>query len=374
MNLENDRFIGLVAPYNTSVVFNINGVETISTDTSYSYYLNGELSGDNAPDWYQYYNIENGAGEITSVGDEMFDVLYNATYTPTGQLATACVGGTASDCQGMTISNTYNDRLQPVLMSASTYGGSSILNLTYNFNLGNGTSGSDNGNVIQIANGKDGNRTQNFLYDPLNRIWQAYTNGSNWGETYSPTAQAAGAAFSATNAGIDAWGNLTNRSGVTGKQNSENQLNCPANTSNQLNICFTYDAAGNMTQNGSVNYTYDGENRLIATGGISYVYDGDGNRIEKCTELVSNNVPQPGQCATSASGTFYYLHKDGATLAESDLGGNFSTAYDLIKGQIAARIDLPAAVVHYYFHDQLGSTNIVTDANGNIQNESDYYP
>ncbi|HET9309111.1 MAG TPA: RHS repeat-associated core domain-containing protein, partial [Candidatus Sulfotelmatobacter sp.] len=31
-------------------------------------------------------------------------------------------------------------------------------------------------------------------------------------------------------------------------------------------------------------------------------------------------------------------------------------------------------VVHYYFHDHLSSTNVVTDGVGNIQNESDYYP
>jgi RHS repeat-associated protein len=56
------------------------------------------------------------------------------------------------------------------------------------------------------------------------------------------------------------------------------------------------------------------------------------------------------------------------------LGGNFTAAYDRIAGQIAARIDLPANSIHYYFRDHLGSTNIVTDANGVVENESDYYP
>ena len=48
---ENDRFIGLVAPYNSSIVFNVNGVETISANTSYGYYLNGDLQGDSSPAW-----------------------------------------------------------------------------------------------------------------------------------------------------------------------------------------------------------------------------------------------------------------------------------------------------------------------------------
>jgi hypothetical protein len=98
--------------------------------------------------------------------------------------------GNTGTYNGNKIANTYNKRLQPVTLTASTYGGTPILNLSYNFNLGNGTTGSDNGNVIQIANGKDSNRTQNFLYDSLNRIQQAYTNGTNWGETYASAATA----------------------------------------------------------------------------------------------------------------------------------------------------------------------------------------
>ena len=137
----------------------------------------------------------------------------------------------------------------------------------------------------------------------------------------------------------------------------------------------TYDAAGNLIQNGTTSYTYDAENRLIATASTSYVYDGYGNRIEKCTEGANaQGVGLPGTCATNATGTFYWLHKDGGTLTESDLGGNFTEVYDRLYGQIAARIDLPAKVVHYYFHDHLNSTSIVTDALGNIENESDYYP
>jgi uncharacterized protein RhaS with RHS repeats len=31
-------------------------------------------------------------------------------------------------------------------------------------------------------------------------------------------------------------------------------------------------------------------------------------------------------------------------------------------------------VIHYYFQDRLRSTDIITDAQGNIQKESDYYP
>jgi RHS repeat-associated protein len=226
-------------------------------------------------------------------------------------------------------------------------------------------------NVIQIANGKNSNRTQNFMYDPLNRIQQAYTSGPNWGETYASVATAAGVAPPQANQGIDPWGNLTNRSGVTGKTAYE-PLSCASNTANQLNTCYKYDAAGNVIQNGNANYVYDAENRLIATGGDSYIYDGDGQRIEKCTEGTV-----PGTCATNPIGTFYWKLADGSTQAESDLGGNWTADYGLIRGRIADRVDSASGAqvdVRYYFQDRLHSTNIVTDCCGNILNESDYYP
>jgi RHS repeat-associated protein len=366
---ENDQLIGLVPPYNSAIVYTPSGgVPTISTDINYAYYLNGDLEIVYSPADYEFYNQENSAGRVTSAGDTTFNVLTNATYTPGGQLATGVVGRVGGGYAGTTISNAYNDRLQPVSALAMTGAAPpvAILNRTYNFNLGNGTTGSDNGNVIQIANGTDGNRTQNFLYDSLNRIQQAYSSGPNWGETYSPFATAPG--VPPTTPGIDPWGNLTNRSGVTGKSSFES-LNCPANTQNQLTTCaFLYDPTGNMTHNGGVTYTYDAENRLIATGGYSYLYDGDGQRVEKCTAGATL-----GTCASNAAGTFYW-QAGGGTVAESDLGGNFTAAYGLIRGQIASRIDLPSRVVHYYFHDHLGSTSIVTDAVGNIVKESDYYP
>jgi RHS repeat-associated protein len=367
---ENARFIWVVPPYSGDVVL-INGVETLSENTTYAYYLNGDLlkvfyPGPKGPPDYEFTTSENAAGQVTTAGDIYYNVLQNATYAPTGQLATALIGYSAGppSYNGTSISNTYNSRLQPVLISATTPSNAKVLNLTYNFNLGNGTTGSDNGNVIQIANGKDSNRTQNFLHDSLNRIQQAYTSGPNWGETFSPTATAPGVAPSTP--GIDPWGNLTNRSGVTGKTLYE-PLSAPALTSNRL-TGFGYDAAGNMTSNGSASYVYDDENRLIATAGMSYVYDGDGQRVEKCTEAT------PGTCASNATGTFYFLHAGGGTLAESNLGGNWTAAYGLIRGQIASRVDLPANVVHYYFHDHLNSTNVVTDNLGNVVEEEDFYP
>ena len=71
---------------------------------------------------------------------------------------------------------------------------------------------------------------------------------------------------------------------------------------------------------------------------------------------------------------FYWRSVNGGTLAESDLGGNWTAVYGLVRGQIYSRVDLPANVVHYYFEDRLKTTDIVTGAACNILKEPDYYP
>ena len=227
-------------------------------------------------------------------------------------------------------------------------------------------------NVFQIVNNRDNNRTQKFLYDPLNRISQAYSSGPNWGETYGPTATNPG--VPPTSSGIDAWGNLTNRSGVTGKSNTEG-WSCLATNQNQIGSCsISYDPAGNTTQNGNVGYTYDAENRLIATQGtpgVSYLYDGDGKRVEKCTQGTT-----PGTCATGATGTLYWTGPGSDPLAETDLAGNVLENYIFFNGQrIARREPGTPATIHFYFSDHLGSHGVVTNNTGSTcEQDIDYYP
>ncbi len=64
-----------------------------------------------------------------------------------------------------------------------------IMHRVYNFAVGNGTSGSDNGNVASISNCNDATRSASYDYDVLNRLSHAYTTSNagstSWGETYT---------------------------------------------------------------------------------------------------------------------------------------------------------------------------------------------
>jgi RHS repeat-associated protein len=255
-----------------------------------------------------------------------------------------------------------------VLISASSPSGN-LFSLCYDFHIGggvnlppcvfSGTTAAGNGNVFQVVNNRDQNRNQTFSYDSLNRIQTAYTNGPNWGESFGSATAAGGVP---STAGIDPWGNLWQRSQITGKTNYE-PLSCPANTKNQLTTCsLSYDAAGNLTANGTAAYTYDAENRLISAGAYTYTYDGDGYRVKK---------------TNGSTGTLYYFDANGNVLNESSLGATNLREYVYLGSKRIARIDVPTPLtVKYYFSDYLGSTSVIADSNGSIPvlEESDYYP
>ena len=126
-------------------------------------------------------------------------------------------------------------------------------------------------------------------------------------------------------------------------------------TKNQLAI-LAYDAAGNVTNDGNGNApTYDAENRIATDAGVTYTYDAEGVRVEK------------------SSGTMYWPGSLGV-LTETDLGGTINEEYVFFNGQRISRVDRPSGTVHYYFSDQLGSTSVITDAVGNVQERYFYYP
>lgn len=284
-----------------------------------------------------------GAGRYLSAVDSANSLNYaqNATYAPFGGLLTMTNGSAP-----ITVTNAYNSRLQPATLSAAT-GANTIISHTYDFHVGTG----DNGNIYQSINNVDNSRNQSFTYDALNRIataQSAATSGAKcWGESFT----------------IDTWGNLTNK--ATTKCTAE-LLNAPATTKNQISG-YCYDLAGNMlgatacpSLPYSPTYTYDAENRMTTGGGCTFVYDGDGNRVQKLG------------CATM----YYFLDLGGNMLEEAPFGTP-SREYIFFNGQRIARRDVSTPnTVHYFFSDDLGSTSVVTNANGALppESESDYFP
>jgi RHS repeat-associated protein len=335
---------------------NASSGEQPNYSVKYTYNLDGSLSTLTYPSGDVLTYTVGGAERVRQLSDASNSYVgYSgtpATYAPNGPLATM-VNGYTSSFEGIATSNVYNDRLQPILLSASV-SSTAILSLCYDFHLGvainsglcslNKYTTGNNGNLFQVLDQVNSNLSAAFLYDPLNRISQAntLTAGTDcWAEAYT----------------IDAWGNLTNRAGVSGYNGCSTEgLNASANTNNQLSI-LTYDNAGNVTNDGNGNQpTYDAENRISVDAGVTYYYDADGMRTEK------------------SSGTKYWPGPGGEVLAETDLDGNINEEYIYFDGARIARVDRPSGTVHYYFSDHLGSASVITDALGNVEQRDYYFP
>jgi RHS repeat-associated protein len=332
----------------------------ISKTLSYDYNLDGSLKTLHYPSGAAIAYTPDSAGRMLSAIDTANSINYvtGASYGPDSAL-TGFVSGSGGPAS-ITSSFSYNKRLQPLTMSASTPG-QTVFSIGYDFHAGNGTagSGSDNGNVYGIYNYRDRSRDQTFTYDPLNRLLSAQNAGTNcaastvngkteyWGNSYS----------------YDAWGNLLGKN-VT-KCGAEN-LALTADAHNWIHASGTdyqYDAAGNMTFNATSgqSYTWDQENRLTGAGGYTYTYDGDGNRVIKANGT------------TASSGTLYWYMTPGV-VAESDLAGTLKSEYVFFDSERVARKDFPGNTVAYYFSDHLKTASVITDAAGTIKAESDYYP
>jgi RHS repeat-associated protein len=354
----------LVEIYNgasDSAYFNYDALGRVVSHTRYwaggggtvnaSYDLAGDLTQLTYPNGEVVKYTPDSAGRIVSAVDNGNGINFvtGATYGPDNSL-TGFVSGSGGPT-AITNSFSYNQRLQPLAMSASSPS-QTVFSIGYDFHVGNGTSGADNGNAFGITNYKDTTRSQTFAYDALNRLTSAQNAGTNcaattvngkteyWGNSY----------------GYDAWGNLLQKS-VT--KCSAEYLSVAALVNNRLSG-YSYDAAGNMTNDGLGNaFTFDAESRIaqVNSGAVNYVYDGDGNRVRKDVS---------GQASTE----YYYF--GGNIIAEVNISTSGWTNYVFLNGERVARKD--STGVFYYFSDHLKTASVITDSAGIIKSESDYYP
>jgi RHS repeat-associated protein len=353
------------ASYNYDVMGRLKSetrtIGSVSKTLSYTYNLSGFPKTLTYPSNAVITYAPDAAGRSVSAKDNgsLINYVIGAAYQADGQ-PTLFTNGNTPTFTGISNVFSYNQRLQPINMSAS-YSGGTVFSIGYNFHVGNGTAGSgtDNGNVYGIFNFRDRNRDQTFTYDALNRVTSAQNTGSScavitvnnktafWGNSYS----------------YDAWGNLTDKT-IT-KCGAES-LHVLVGGNNQITTGgYVYDIAGNLTSDPTDGdaLVYDAENRIATAtrSGITttYTYDADGNRVRK---------------SAGGTGTLYWYMTPGI-VAESDLAGTLKSEYVFFEGKRVARRDLVAPTgVYYYFSDQLKSASVITDASGTIKADLDYYP
>jgi len=307
----------------------------VTKTASYAYNLDGTLKTLTYPSGRVLSYQVGGAELPLQAADTTTTYAASASYAPQGALAALALG------QNINLTQSYSSRLQPSTIHAVSASGTDLLDLAYDFGLGT----ADNGDVKAIVNNRDSTRTQYFAYDALNRIVLANTQASSG-------ANAWGQAF-----GYDPWGNLTN---VNVTQGSAAALSVSVNGNNRISSSgYSYDAAGDALTDSVNTYTWNAEGKMATVtsslyGLETYVYDGQDRRVMKKT-----------------AGKLYWYGTDGNVVAESDLAGNITDEYIFFGGERVARVDSQGKV-DYYLADHLGSSRVVTDANGNILDDCDF--
>lgn len=297
-----------------------------------------------------------GAGRLSQLTSNLNDAQHPGTlftadssvgYFPNGALRKAVLGN------GLTLTNMYNNRLQPCRIDVNSSNTTTLQTCTdgtptgnvIDFSYGYGTS--NNGNVMQwnAVGGQTFNRS--YSYDSINRL-------ASLGDTASAQ-PCKGLSWT-----YDAWGNRTDQTVTAGTCNT---FHASVGSNNRLSGApYQYDAAGNMIHDASHSYMYDAENHLIAVDGTAatYVYDARGRRVEK---KIGTNI------------TDYLYDFSGNVVTEGTAGCGSLCAtnqYAYANGSLVAQYENNTT---YFIHkDQLGTTRLLTKMDKSIFDNMDFLP
>ncbi|MEL6556937.1 MAG: SpvB/TcaC N-terminal domain-containing protein [Bacteroidota bacterium] len=210
--------------------------------------------------------------------------------------------------------------------------------------------------------------TWNYLKELL-QIADQHVDSVDYSQTFTYTnrrlTKAVSNTYGTLKYGYSKGGNMTSFEGKTFTYNGHQ----PDSTDNYL---AKYDANGNMKSksDGDVNYSYkyDTQNRLIAvyknnaqSPYETYIYDYLGRRLQK-----TNNTTN--KTTTYISPAYEKVKEAGNTTITKYVMGPAGKI-----GSIAVLSD-QSVTLQYYHHDQINSTNLVSDAAGNVITHLVYQP
>jgi RHS repeat-associated protein len=299
------------------------------------------------------------SGRLSSLTDgSNASYLGGLSYDPAGQITADILGN------GVAETFVYDaNRLQLTSQTATKSGGSQngLMNVTYSRQAAAGQmgAGSTAGNAGQLMtiSGTINSVTESaaYTYDNLGRLITSNqtSNGSSAQRRFA----------------YDRWGNRTSvwdaTSGGTLIQNVAlvQSGGAPTNQIAALSTpgwygTFTYDAAGNVTNDGVHTYQYDAENRPVNVDGggtAQYAYDQHNRRYKK----------------TVGSAVTYYVWEGGQVVSEHDANGILLTEYIYAAKRTIAKWS--GGAMQYLLTDRL-SDRLVLDGSGNVVGQEGHLP
>jgi RHS repeat-associated protein len=295
--------------------------------------------------WYSLNYGYNLLGLMTSSTNSQgvtFNYSYNVGARPTqmtSSLADANHPGTlfsqahynaggelTSDLLGNGVSQSFNYDPMWRLLSASAVKGSTTLYSLGGPGAGNTLTYAPNSSITAANDSVNGN--WNYSYDALNRIASANKSGG-------------------TNLSFD-----IDRNGNRWHQNPAGAQVSFDQTTNQIasGNGVSYDALGNIINDGQHSYTYDAEGRLTQVDGgatATYVYDVFGRRTRR----------------TVSSGTFDDVYDLGGKMVAEVYATGWGPGEVYLGGHLATYSN---GTTYFPLADWLGSERARTDMNGNV--------
>lgn len=315
---------GLVIAISRDTNGRINGIQNASTQVNYlsnvSYGLAGEITantlGNGVSEQYGYDGqrmqlTSQKAGTASPYTNRM-----NLTYSysaASGQMGAGSTAGNAG--QLMSVSGTINGTTK---------------NATYTYdNVGQLVTSSQTSFPLQVAQ-------RRFAYDRWgNRsgVWDAVSGGNQIQSISYPTT-------------IQGGGNApTNRiASVTSGGNTDN---------------YTYDATGNVTNDGLHTYSYDSENRLVSVDSGTtavYAYDHQNRRYKK-----------------TVGGTVTHYIWEGSQAVADHNGSTGAAQVDYIYGGRRMIAKVAGGTTNYFLSDRL-SVRLTLDASANVVGRQAHLP
>ncbi len=315
-------------------------IDSVSYPIGYQYNHAGELTSITYPSGRVVTQAYDAIGRLNQVNSGGTGFISNVAYNAAHQPESFNYGN------GVVADPSYNSRLQ---LSSLKYtkGATKLLELAYNYT--SPTHAGNNGQITRIQDTtgtQAAGRTVDYTYDPLGRLQTAVTQGSTsypkWGLSWD----------------YDRYGNRKNQN-VTHGTAPGPQLPIDPFT-NRLSG-YSYDASGNLLNDGVNTYNYDAENRMIQSPpgspfpSIVNTYDGAGLRVKKS----GFTIP-----------TTRYIFSGTKVVAEYS-NGALSKEYIYAGPQLVATIT--GGTPTYHHPDHL-SVRVNSDSSGTIVGQQGHYP
>jgi RHS repeat-associated protein len=303
----------------SSYVYDSLGRMTSSTDghgdhTAFGYDLAGNQTSITYPNTKTVTRSFDNAENLSSITDWLGNTTSFA-YDPDTNLQTT----TFPAATGNVDTSTYDNADQ---LTGTTFAqaGNTLASLNYQRD--------GDGQITQASSSGLNDPTHSYSYNTLNQLTADNTNSYSYDNADNPTTLAGASGYS-----YDAANQLTDSPTASYSYNSLGQRTTTTPTS------------GTAT-----NYGYDQAGRLTSVTGPSnatYTYNGDGLRATKTTGGSTNYFgwdPTSSPPLLLSDGTNNYIYgPDNLPIEQIDSSGNAT----------------------YYHHDQLGSTRLLTNSNGN---------